>query len=166
MCFYKYASPTLVNTPERSPPKIVIKTLFYRFDLAKCSAIVYYNVHASLTFVFKTLHLTLWSGHNVQHFADDIFHIKIGILLQISLKFLSYMCILQSPLIQVMAWCRTDDKPLTESVMTRIKNAIFPVSVTYIGNPIVKIRRSHDRLIFIMKIPYLERRSFYRNGTP
>ena len=37
--------------------------------------------------------------------------------------------------------------------------------LTSIGIPIIKIRRPHDRLIFMMEIPYLERPSLYWNRT-
>ena len=65
------------------------------------------------------------NGQNVRHFADNIFKYifineKFCILIRISLK-----CVPKSPihnksaLVQVMAWHRTGDKPLPESMLTQ-----------------------------------------------
>ena len=43
--------------------------------------------------------------------------------------------------------------------------SILRCRLTNIGIPIIKIRRSHDRLIFIMRSRWLERRSLYCDGT-
>ena len=56
-------------------------------------------------------------------FADDIFKCiflneKFCILIQISVKFIARGPIgSKSALVQVMAWCRTGDKPLSEPMM-------------------------------------------------
>ena len=61
--------------------------------------------------------------------ADDIFKCiflieKDRILIQISLKFVTRSPIDNKPaLVQVMAWCQTDDKPLPEPILTQFTDA-------------------------------------------
>ena len=61
--------------------------------------------------------------------ADDILKCiflneNVRIFLQISLKFVPKGPIdNESALVQVMAWCRTGDKPLPEAIMTQFTNA-------------------------------------------
>ena len=63
---------------------------------------------------------------NEQHFADDIFkHIffneNVWILIKISLKFVPKGPINNIPaLVQVMAWRRPGDKPLSEAMVVRL----------------------------------------------
>ena len=60
----------------------------------------------------------------VDIFEDDIFNcISVNenycILIKIALKFVPYGSIdNESSLVQVMTWCQTGDKPLTEPMMT------------------------------------------------
>ena len=61
--------------------------------------------------------------------ADDILkriflNENVRIFLQISLKFVPKGPIdNESALVQVMAWCRTGDKPLPEAIMIQFTNA-------------------------------------------
>ena len=64
-------------------------------------------------------------GQNGCHFADDIFRCifvneKFCILIKISLKFIPKGAIYNNPaLVQIMAWRRIGDKPLSELMLTR-----------------------------------------------
>ena len=68
-----------------------------------------------------------------QHFADDIFKCifvneGLWVLINISLKFVPKVQINNIPaLVQIMAWCRPSDKPLTEPMM---KTLLTQVCVT------------------------------------
>ena len=63
-------------------------------------------------------------GQNGRHFADDIFKCtfvneKFCILIWISLKFVPKDPIDNTPaLVQVMAWCRAGDEPLSEPLLS------------------------------------------------
>ena len=63
-------------------------------------------------------------GQNVRHFTDDIFKCiflneNIRISIEISLKFVPKVPIDNIPaLVQIMAWRRTGDKPLSEPMLT------------------------------------------------
>ena len=65
-------------------------------------------------------------GQNGRHFTDDIFKCivmneKICILIRISLKFVPKGPInIKSGLVEIMAWCQTGDKPLSEPVLTQV----------------------------------------------
>ena len=71
------------------------------------------------SFLFDTLR----PRQNGRHFADDTFkpiflNENIWISIKISLKFLPKVLISNNPsLVQVMAWCRPGDKPLSEPMM-------------------------------------------------
>ena len=66
---------------------------------------------------------------NDHHFADDIFKCifmneKLRILIQISLKFAPEVPIDIKPvLVQIMAWRRTSDKPLSEPMLIQFTDA-------------------------------------------
>ena len=66
---------------------------------------------------------------NGRHFADDIFwcffvNEKFCILIKISPKFVPNGQIDYNPaLVQIMAWSRIGDKPLSEPVLTRFTDA-------------------------------------------
>ena len=72
-----------------------------------------------------------WSppGQNGHHFTDDIFRCifmneKFGILIQIALKFVPKGPFdNKAALVQVMAWCRIGNEPLSEPMLTRLTNA-------------------------------------------
>ena len=70
-------------------------------------------------------------GQNGCHFADYILEwIVINgnfcISIQISLKFLWVQISNKSALVQVMVWHRTDDKPLSEPMLTQFTDAYMP----------------------------------------
>ena len=73
--------------------------------------------------------LTRPPGQNGRHVVDDIFkwffmNEKSCILIQILLKFVPKGPIdNESPLIQVMAWRRTGDKPLSEPMLAQFTDA-------------------------------------------
>ena len=135
---------------------------------------------------------TLRPRQNGRHFPDDIFkwiflNENVWISINISLKFVPRGSINNIPtLVQVMAWRRPGDKPLSGPMMVRLPTHIcvarpqwvkLPLHheerhhfttrdhLTRIEIPIIKIRRYHDRLIFIMVIPYLERSHWYWDGA-
>ena len=66
---------------------------------------------------------------NRRHFADDVFKCiflneNVMILVKISLKFVPKTPINNIPaLVQIMAWRRTGDKPLSEPMMTQFNDA-------------------------------------------
>ena len=66
---------------------------------------------------------------NRRHFADDIFkpiflNETVRILINISVKFVPRGQINNIPtLVQIMAWCKTGDKPLFEPMMTQFNDA-------------------------------------------
>ena len=68
---------------------------------------------------------TLRPMQNGRHFADDtfkciFFNENVWILIKISLKFVPKGLINNIPaLVQIMAWCRPSDKPLSEPLMVR-----------------------------------------------
>ena len=69
---------------------------------------------------------TLRPRQNGRHFADDIFKCifvieNVWILIKISLKFVPKGPIPNIPtLVQIMAWCRPGDKPLSEPTMASL----------------------------------------------
>ena len=73
--------------------------------------------------------ISLRLRQNRRHFADDVFKCnfmnKIGwIPIEISLKFVPKGPINNIPaLVQIMAWRRTGDKPLSEPMMTQLNDA-------------------------------------------
>ena len=66
---------------------------------------------------------TLWSRQNCRHFPDDVFECiflneNVWISIKVSPKFVPEGPIDNIPeLVQIMAWCRTGDKPLSELMM-------------------------------------------------
>ena len=68
---------------------------------------------------------------NCRHFADDIFKCiflneRVWILLKISLKFVPKARINNIPaLVQIMAWRRTGDKPLSEPLLVSLWAPIY-----------------------------------------
>ena len=73
---------------------------------------------------------TLRPRRNEQHFADDIFkriffNENVWISIKISLKFVPKGSINNIPaLVQIMAWCRPGDKPLSEPMMVSLPTHI------------------------------------------
>ena len=73
---------------------------------------------------------TLRLRHNGCHFTDDTFKVFFPyeywcILIPISLRFVPTGSIDNNPaLVQIMAWCRPDDKPLPETMMVNLLTQI------------------------------------------
>ena len=105
--------------------------LYYCLSLPQhCSAGVT-DMHAEYTSHFHNHHclmhiITLRPRQNVCHFTDDIFkciflYENVWISIWISLKFVRRGPINNIPaLIQIMAWRRPGDKPLSEPMMVRL----------------------------------------------
>ena len=74
---------------------------------------------------------TLRPSRNEQHFADDIFkpvffNENVWVSIKISLKFVPKGSINNIPaLVQIMAWCRSGDKPLSEPIMVSLPTHIY-----------------------------------------
>ena len=95
-------------------------------------------VHANVRFCIIGVQWSVKDGHlntlrprqNGCHFADDIFkriflNENIWIPIKISLKFVPNGSIKNIPaLIQIMAWCRPCDKPLSEPMMVNLPTHI------------------------------------------
>ena len=86
-------------------------------------------VHADTTGCF-TINISLVNssppGQNGCHLADDIFKcifLNRNDRIQILLKFVLKSPIDKPALLQVMAWCRTGDKPLPEPMVTQFTDA-------------------------------------------
>ena len=73
---------------------------------------------------------TLWPRQNGRHFADDIFKCiflneNVSIAIKISLKFVPKGPINNIPaLVQIMAWRRPGDKPLSEPMVVSLPTHI------------------------------------------
>ena len=68
-------------------------------------------------------------GQNGRNFADDVFKCifvneKFCISIEISLKFVPQGPVDNNPaLVEIMAWCRIGDKPLSEQMLTPLTDA-------------------------------------------
>ena len=77
-----------------------------------------------------TVRLPHWPRQNGRHFADDIFRSiflneNVCSSLKISMRFVSKVLNNNTPaLVQIMAWRRPGDKPLSESVTVRLPRYI------------------------------------------
>ena len=82
---------------------------------------------------------TLGPRQNVRHFPDDTFkriflNENIRISIKISLKFVPKVHINNIPaLVQIMAWCRPGDKPLSETVMVRLPTHICVTRLQWVN---------------------------------
>ena len=87
---------------------------------------------------------TLRPRRNRQHFADDIFNRiffneNIIISIQISLKFVSIVPINNiRALVQIMAWCRSGDKPLSEPMVVSLATHICVTRHQWVKRVIAK----------------------------
>ena len=120
---------------------------------------------------------TLRPRQNGHHFTDDIFkwiflNENVWISINISL-FVPRGPINNIPtLVQVMAWRRPGDKPLVYSnILIWTTLMTYPVGIQYeiyvlsvSEFPIVKRRRSYDRLISTMGFPILLRHLYTESG--
>ena len=71
---------------------------------------------------------TLTPRQNDRQFAYDIFkrifvNKKVRIFIQVSMKYVPNGPINNKSLVQIMAWCRLGDKPLSEPVMIYLTDA-------------------------------------------
>ena len=114
-------------------PKVVLKTAVpYRSDRSWVELSSGPKTGACFTHSFHCLgeclawFNTLRPRQNGRHFADDIFKCiflneNAGSLLKISLKFIPKVLINNIPaLVQIMAWRRPGDKPLSEPMMVSL----------------------------------------------
>ena len=120
---------------------------------------------------------TLRPRQNERRFADDIFKCiylneNVWISIKISLNFVPQGPINNIPaLVQIMAWRRPGDKPLSEPMVVSLPthicvtrpqwvnarhragdHAVLTCGVNYKGIPIIKPRRSHNPLILMIWI--------------
>ena len=116
-------------------------------SLSPCTSII--PVDVVLALCVATQLNTLRPRQDVRHFPDDIFksiflNENIRISIKISLKFVPKCSINNVPaLVQIMAWRRPGDKPLSESMMVSLSTHIcvtrtqwinaFPVTYRYKG---------------------------------
>ena len=86
---------------------------------------------------------TLRPRRNEQHFADDIFkriffNENDWISIKISLKVVPKGPIKNIPvLVQIMAWCRSGNKPLSESMMVSLPTHICVTRPQWVNEPVV-----------------------------
>ena len=91
---------------------------------------------------------TLRPRQNGRHFADDIFNSiflneHIWIPIKISLKFVSKGSINNIPaLVEIMAWCRPGDKPLSEPMMVNLPTHICVTRPQWLKNERKKLHKS------------------------
>ena len=97
---------------------------------------------------------TLRPSQNGRHFADDTFkriflNENVGILIKISLKFVPKGPINNIPaLVQVMAWRRPGDKPLTEPMVVRLLTHICVIRPQWVNTTLVASKEmSLDHLV-------------------
>ena len=95
--------------------------------LGQCTQIsVQFESTSIMHHLILALIITLWPRQNDNHFPDDIFKCiflneALSISLKISLKFIPKVSINNIPaLIQIMAWRRPGDKPLSEPMMVSL----------------------------------------------
>ena len=85
----------------------------------------------AMSFISISGHITLRPKQNGRHFPDDIlkwifFNENAWISIEISLKFVPKGQINNIPaLVQIMAWCRPGDKPLSEPMMVSLLTHIY-----------------------------------------
>ena len=88
---------------------------------------------------------TLRPRRNEQHFADDIFkrifvNENVWISVKISLKFVSEGPINNIPaLVQIMAWRRSGDKPLSEPMMVKLPTHICVTRPQWVKSEIAQV---------------------------
>ena len=93
---------------------------------------------------------TLRPRQNGRHFADDIFKCiflneNVWIPIKISLKFVPKGSINNIPaLVQIMAWCRPGDKPLSDPTMVSLTTHICVIRPQWVNRWIALGFRRHD----------------------
>ena len=115
---------------------------YYHFPLCRTSMIklsLVANIDADCA---VTIFNTLRPRQNGRHFADDIFkriflNENIWIPITISLKFVPKGSINNmSALVQIMAWRRPGDKPLSEPMMANLPTHICVTRPQWVKNPL------------------------------
>ena len=112
------------------------------------------------------LDITLRPRRNEQHFADDIskrifFNENVWISIKISLKFVPKGPINNIPaLVQIMAWRRSGDKPLSEPMMVSLPTHICVTRPQWVIYDISRVRRD-----CLEKMSYNDANFVVTNGT-
>ena len=114
------------------PSCLGLNVLMAWHNTCRCQAISCTNHDSVHWCIYITKHLNLsLPGRNGHHFADDIFRCilvneKFYILINISLNFVPKGPIDNNPaLVEIMAWCRPGDKPLSEPMMVNLLMSIY-----------------------------------------
>ena len=99
---------------------------------------------------------TLRLRRNEQHFADDIFkgiffNENVWIAIKISLKFVPKGPINNTPaLVQIMAWRRSGDKPLSEPMMVSLPTHICVTRPQWVNKSGTETGIFHDNKVITM----------------
>ena len=116
------------------------------------------NAWISITISLNTLR----PRQNARHLAFDIFwriflNENVWIPIKMSLKFVSEGPINNVPaLVQIMAWCRLGDKPLSEPVMITLPRHVFvPRPQSHIDTPIPHLLWIITVTLFVMTNRYV-----------
>ena len=113
--------------------KMKLSCWFYSKDYVQNSSIVMFccgHILVNLIHIFQGYFNTLRPRQDGRHFPDDVFkwiflNENVWISINISLKFVPRVPINNIPtLVQVMAWRRQGDKPLSEPMMVRLPTHI------------------------------------------
>ena len=126
---------------------------------------------------------TLRPRQNGRHFPDNIFKciflfVNVWSWIKISLKFVPKVRINNIPvLIQIMAWRRIGDKPLSEPIMVNlvthicvtrpqwVKRGLGGHNIPDLEFPLLRYYGLTADLYFTRELPYPERRSLYWDRT-
>ena len=134
--YYEYKSHLWVGCPNFCTPVVHI---FMVSQLRFTYPIYCITFHCASTFN------TLRPRQIGRHFADGIFKCiffneNVWILIRISLKFVP-------ALVQIMAWRRPGDKPLSEPMMVSLPTHICVIRPQWVDSPVVKclMRFSNDK---------------------
>ena len=110
--------------------------------------IIGHSVQASIS--------TLRSRKKGRHCADDIFkwiflNENVGISLKISLNFVANGLINNIPaLARVMAWCRSDDEPLSEPIMVNLLTHICVTRLQWVNNLTHQICHRYEYYVLLI----------------
>ena len=133
-------------------------------DIHLCWCIMY-SVSLDVSFVYKdrdTLFNTLRPWQNGRRFADDtLYRIfvneNVRISIEFSLKFVPKGPINNIPaVVQIMAWRRPGDKPLSESMLVRSLTHMCITRPQWVKSqePAIKIRNVGSKLRFLFKYTF------------
>ena len=106
---------------------------------------------------------TLRPRQNGRHFANDTFNRifvneKVRISIEFSLKFVSKGPINNIPaLVQIMAWRRPGDKPLSEPVMVSLRTHICVTRPQWVTRPVITVPLlCYERIVFKMPSAFFQ----------